>query len=82
MTDWIPDDQVNRFKRRKPARRLPKKVIRQIALQSKEGGRGQCSICKEYFSMKYIIHGYKPGTFGREEMFCRDCACEQNVVRR
>ncbi len=82
MTDCIPDEQVNRFKKRKPARRLPKNIIRQIARGSSEGGRGTCCICGLGFSMKYIIHGYRPGKFGAEEFFCRDCSAENNVVRR
>lgn len=82
MTDWIPDEQVNRFKRRKPARRLPKHIIRQIARGSSEGGRGRCCSCAKGFSMKYIVHGYRPGKYGEEEIFCRDCAAELNVVRR
>ena len=79
--EYIPEEQINRFKVRPPARRLPKSVIRQIMLKSSDGGRGRCTACGLKFSMKYIIHGYRPGEFGEEKFFCRDCAKELNVVR-
>ena len=83
MDDYIPDEQVNRFKiSKKKKKRLPPHVIRQIYRNSKEGGRGRCFICKESFSMKFIVNGYlRSEPFGEEKQFCRDCAKEHYVIR-
>lgn len=60
------------------SRRLPLSVIRNIMMQSSEGGRGQCFFCHCWFSARYIRQ-VKIDSWHIESA-CKDCMRSRGLI--
>ena len=57
---------------------IPGHVIREMAKQSKEGGRARCEWCFTYFTVTYTML-CKRTPFTEPEWACRDCRKEHEL---
>ena len=57
---------------------IPGDVIREMAKQSKEGGRARCEWCKTHFTVTYLML-CKRANFTEPEWACRDCRKEHEL---
>lgn len=58
---------------------IPHEVIRRKAQESHEGGRGQCAICHDNFSMTYL--NMCKVTCFRTDHVCKDCQKALGLTR-
>ena len=67
------------MKKSGPKRRIPMAMIRQIAMDSSEGGRVHCDYCGHTFSANYCDLVHKSSfVLGHA---CNDCRRERQLVR-
>jgi hypothetical protein len=63
-----------------PRKRFVPKDLRQKAMVSRDGGRGQCRWCKTSFTVTYLTM-CRTATFGEPDWACADCRKEKGLTR-
>jgi hypothetical protein len=75
------NDDIEEQKRKTGKRRvIPKEVIRRMAMQSRDGGRGYCRWCKTSFAM-YYLRLARNNVFRDFELACVDCIKEYKLIK-